>query len=106
MNTGGTPPKGRVSPRHLADTARNEAYKRWSAWGARKKRQARDRQAEIVRIIAKSHEMFGRAPTNKQLAEMIGVSAPTISKYRKEIKERLATEPCPLCGTKMDGPKI
>lgn len=106
MSTGGTQRSGLVSPRRLVESVISDQHKRYAAQRAKQQRQARARQAEIVRIIAKSYEMFGRQPTNKQLAEMIGVSEPTISKYRKQIRERLSKEPCPLCGTRIDGPKI
>lgn len=83
--------------------AKANAYR---AQRARMKRRAIDGELRMIDIIAKSLENFGRQPTNKQIADIMGISVSTVSKYKSRIRTRLANRPCPLCGSFIDSGKI
>lgn len=102
MNTGATPP----SAAGLFNSVVTGKWRAYKAQRTRAHRKAVENERIMVEVIAKALEQFGRQPTNKQLADMLGVSNATISRWKKNIQKRLATAPCPLCGSFVEGPKI
>lgn len=53
----------------------------------------------IVKGIADYYKAYGKRPSNRELASVLGCSPITISKYRERAQGLIESIPCPMCGS-------
>lgn len=53
----------------------------------------------IVQATVDYYKVYGKRPSNRELARRVGASGETVAKYRKRAEDMLSNMPCPFCGS-------